>query len=43
MRGHRQHGLTTVEFAIVANVVIVVMLAIMELGRAYFVDARRVA
>lgn len=39
MRGHRQHGLTTVEFAIVANVVIVVMLAIMELGRAYFVVA----
>ena len=39
MKRHRQHGMTTVEFAIVANVVIVLMLALMELGRAYFVFA----
>ena len=34
-----QRGLSTVEFALVANVVFILMFAVFEIGRAYFVYA----
>lgn len=39
MNRFRQSGLSTVEFALVANVGFIVILAVFEIGRAYFVCA----
>ncbi len=39
MKNFRQRGLSTVEFALVANVVFILMFAVFEVGRAYFVYA----
>ena len=39
MRHLRQSGLSTVEFALVANVAFILMFAVFEIGRAYFVYA----
>ena len=39
MNRFRQKGLSTVEFALVANVVFILMFAVFEVGRAYFVYA----
>jgi len=37
MNKHRQHGLTTVEFAVVAAVLFMMIFGVLEVGRAYFV------
>jgi Flp pilus assembly protein TadG len=37
MNRYRQHGLSTVEFAIVAAVLFMLIFAVIEVGRAYFV------
>jgi Flp pilus assembly protein TadG len=39
MKFFTQRGLSTVEFALVANVVFILMFAVFEIGRAYFVYA----
>ena len=39
MKYFTQRGLSTVEFALVANVVLILMFAVFEVGRAYFVYA----
>ncbi len=39
MKHFKQRGLSTVEFALVANVVFLLMFAVFEVGRAYFVYA----
>jgi Flp pilus assembly protein TadG len=39
MKHFTQRGLSTVEFALVANVVLILMFAVFEVGRAYFVYA----
>jgi len=37
MNYRRQKGLSTVEFALVANVVLILLFAVFEIGRAYFI------
>ena len=37
MTRYRQHGLTTVEFAVVAAVLFMMIFGVLEVGRAYFV------
>ncbi len=39
MNRFRQSGLSTVEFALIANVVLILMLGVFEIGRTYFVYA----
>ena len=39
MTRYRQHGLTTVEFAVVAAVLFMMIFGVLETGRAYFVAA----
>jgi len=37
MKFYRQKGLSTVEFALVANVVLILLFGVFEIGRAYFI------